>query len=139
MFAGEMMKVAYERLFVAFYAWSLKVDGKKGGYNVYYATLMMSFALFLNISSVTMIIDMLVPNTLLLELTNLSKVWWILSIVLFSTANYLYFASDNRFRRLIVASGQNADDLAKRSHRNTLIYMVASVALVILLLIVGFE
>ena len=40
--SGEVIKTAYERLFLAFYGWSLKTDGDKGAYNVYYATLMLT-------------------------------------------------------------------------------------------------
>jgi hypothetical protein len=133
---GTVMRSAYERLFVAFYGWSLKVDGKKGGYNVYYASLMLSLALPLNVASVVMIVDMLVPHPFLLRVTKISKTWWVLMLAGFAASQYLYFRRGDRYRELIAVYGGSEDGLAKGSYRMLLAYMASSVALVVVLFVV---
>jgi len=130
-----MIKAAYERLFVAFYGWSLKVDGKKQGYNVYYASIMLSLALFLNFASIAMIVDVLLPHSFLSSATKISRYWWVLIMITLTAGQYLYFSRGKRYQRLIVAYGHNEDRLVNAPHWKLLAYMVTSLALVIVLLV----
>lgn len=137
MLNGEraVIRSAYERLFVAFYGWSLKVDGRKGGYNVYYASIMLSLALILNVASISMIVDMLVPQPFLLRATQIPKVWWVLGVVAFMALQYLYFRRGDRYRTVIVALGKTESGLANGPHGKLIAYMVLSVMVVVGLLV----
>lgn len=131
-----MIRRAYERLFAAFYGWSLKVDGKKGAYNLYYASISLSLALIFNIASIAMIIDMLAPQPFLARLTQIPRSWWVLCFVVFMALQYLYFRHGDRYRAVVVANGPTEDRLAKGSHGGLIAYMVLSALTVIGLLVV---
>lgn len=131
-----MIKSAYERLFAAFYGLSLKVDGKKGAYNLYYASISLSLALIFNIASITMLVDMLTPQPFLVRLTQTPRAWWVLGFVAFMASQYLYFRYGDRYRAIVVAHGPTEERLAKGPHGKLIAYMVLSVLTVIGLLIV---
>lgn len=128
-------KEVYERLFVAFYGWSLRVDGKKGGYTVLYASMMLSLALILNIAGVAMIADMVSPRPFLVYLTHVSKIWLIFGIVAFMSVHLLYFLHDDRYRRAIAKYGPTEDQIAKRSPGKLIVYMIISLVSVVGLMI----
>lgn len=134
-----MIRKAYERLFVAFYGWSLKVDGGKGGYNIYYASIMLSLALFMNIGSVAMVVDLLAPRPFLMRVTQIPKVWWILGFITFTALQYFYFHHGDRYRRLIAAYGPTEERLAKGPHGKLIAYIVLSVILVVGIAALGLE
>lgn len=130
-----MIRSAYEGLFAAFYGWSLKVDGKKGTYNIYYASISLSLALILNIASVAMIVDMLTPQPFLVRLTQASRTWWVIGFMAFAALQYLYFRYRDRYRAVIAAHGPDETRLANGPHGKLIAYMVLSVLTVVGLLI----
>ena len=131
-----MIRSAYERLFVAFYGWSMKVDGNKGAYNVYYASIMLSLALILNVACVAMIVDMLVPQPFLLSVTQIPRAWWVVGFVALMALQYLYFRHGDRYRTVIATHGQTVSGLAAGPHGKLIAYMVFSVVAVVGLLFV---
>ncbi len=134
--SGEVIKTAYERLFLAFYGWSLKTDGDKGAYNVYYATLMLSLGLLLNLAGIALLADRLVPHPFLPYVMQLSKIWWMIFMVAFAAIQYLYFSQGNRYRKLVAAYGQSKEGLRDGAHVKVLGYLAASFVLVVVLLFV---
>lgn len=130
-----MIKIAYEKLFAAFYGWSLKVDGKKGAYNLYYASISLSLAMIFNVASIAMIVDMLAPQPFLLRFTQTPRAWWILGFAAFIALQYLYFRHGGRYRAVVAAHGPTEDSLANRPHWKLIAYMVLSVLIVIGLLV----
>jgi hypothetical protein len=132
-----VIKSAYERLFAAFYGWSLKVDGRRGISNVYYASISLSLALMLSAVSVAMIIDMVTPEPFLLHLVRTSRAWLILGYLSLTVLQYLYFRRRNHYRAVIVAHGPTEDSLANGPHWKVIAYMVLSVLAVVGLLVLG--
>lgn len=131
-----MIRRAYEALFAAFYGWSLKVDGKKGAYNLYYASISLSLAMIFNLACLAMIVDMLAPQPFLLRITEAPRVWWLLGFAAFIASQYLYFRHGDRYRAVVVAHGPTEDILAKGPHGKLIAYMVLSVLAVVGLLVV---
>jgi len=121
-----MIKRAYERLFAAFYGWSLKVDGKQSGDNVYSAVISLSLALFLNLITLAIIVDMLSPIPYLERATQVSSLWWILGAVAFTAVQYFYFRNGNHYRKVIAAFGPTEKHLAQGPHWKLIAYMVLS-------------
>jgi hypothetical protein len=122
-----MIQRAYERLFAAFYGWSLKVDGNAGDYNVYYAVFSLSVVLMLNFATLAMIVDDVSARPVLSHLiTDDSGVWWILGAIAFTAWQFFYFRNGDRYRKVIAANGPTEKDLAQGPHWKLIAYMVLS-------------
>ena len=130
-----MIRNAYERLFVAFYGWSLRVDGRKGGYSVYYASIMLSLAIILNVASITMLVDMLGPHSFLRRATQTPRIWWVLGFIAVMAVQFLYFRHGDRYRALIASYGPTEDRLANGPHWKLIAYMVLSFIVLVGLLV----
>jgi len=122
-----MIRGAYERLFAAFYGWSLKVDGNAGDYNVYYAVFSLSVTLFLNILTAGLIGDMLSPVPFVERAADVSKVWWAMGMIAFTASQCFYFRSGYRYRKVIAAYVPTEKHLAQGPHWKLVAYMVFSV------------
>jgi len=134
-----MISKIYESLFVAFYGWSLKVDGNKGGFNALYASLMLSLALLLNLAAATMVADLLAPRSFIGRITVPYKTWWVVGFGVFTASQCLYFSFGGRYRKLIAQVGRSEEDLEKGPHWKLVAYMVLSVVLVAALMITRFN
>lgn len=132
-----MIRRMYERLFAAFYGWSLKVDGRKGAYNVYYASISLGLALILNVAAIVIVLNMLTPLPFLMPAVQAPKIWWIVGFVALMALQYLYFRYKDRYKQVIIAHGPTEDRLAKGPHGKLIAYMVLSLVTVIGLLLSG--
>ena len=119
------------------YGWSLRVDGRAGSYNVYYATLSLSLGLILNIASILVVLEMLTGGELIPDPSKVSKLWLTLPFVAFTAANYIYFRSRNRYKKLIRTYAGSENDLASAPWGVPVAYMATSLALFIGLLFIG--
>ena len=128
---------AYERLFVAFYGWSLKVDGgPHGAYSVYFATLMLGLALLLNAAALLIGLELIFGWPLIPEYQDSSLVWWIAAVAAYYGLQFLYFHWQGRYRKLIVRHAGSEQLLAKTKSAPILVYMVSSLVVVILLFLI---
>lgn len=130
----DAVKSAYERLFVAFYAWSLRVDGKKTGlYNVYYAALMLSLALLLNFSCVLMALELISGWQFLTRFLRVPKVWIAIIALIFAISQFLYFSVGARYQDLVRRHSVNERALIQAPRKALLTYMILSVMAVVAL------
>lgn len=134
----EFIMTAYERLFLVFFRWSERVNGRES-HNVYYASLMLGLALLVNAASVLLVAEILFDQPLLQAVSSVSKLLLTPLVVLYFWLNYHYFRSGNRYQRIVDAharDGQGSDAFLGRIGG---IYALISVFLLIALLFIRLE
>jgi hypothetical protein len=122
-----MIRAAYERLFVAFYGWSPKIDPNAGGFNVYYASLMLSLALLLNAATIAIVLELLTGRQFLHWVAQTPRVPLGIVFVIYSFSQYLYFRWNDRYQALVVAHARDELSLAREPRKTVVAYMVLSV------------
>lgn len=134
----ESKTTAYERLFLVFFRWSERVNGRES-YNVYYASLMLGLALLLNVASVLLIAEILFDRPLLQAVSSISKLLLAPLVVLYFWLHYRYFQSGKRYQRIVdthAREGQGSDASLGRIGG---LYALISVFLLIALLFIRLE
>lgn len=132
-----MILSAYERLFVAFYGWSLRVDGRGSSwYNVYSASLMLSLGSLLNIAAFLIFLEMLSGVPILTRFAQFSnsRIWVVLAVIAYASMHFLYFGSGGRYRALVSKYAGDEQTLLATPKKGLIAYMALSVSLVITLL-----
>jgi hypothetical protein len=129
------MQSLYERLFVAFYGWSLKVDGRAGPYHAYYASLSLSLGIILNLASLLMALELISGWRVVPSAGQVSKLWVALTSLAIVAVNFLYFRKGQRYKKLVRTYAGSDELLAAMPSRALIAYMVLSFLLVVGLLI----
>lgn len=133
------VKAGYERLYVAFYGWSLRVDGNDGKFNILYATLMLSLAQLINVATIIVIVEMATGWLTIGDVAAIPKSWWIGLAVAIAGSQLLYFGSHERSKKLIALHAGSEGALRKRAPWKIVAYMIASYAGFVVLIFVRFN
>ena len=127
-----MIRLVYEYLYFNLYQWSVKINGKEY-YNNYSASLMLTLLLFVNLTTLDLILNAFtgwaLPDSIVLKVIVVSL------MIIISIANYRYFTYDNRYIKLI----ERYDSVKSRSNLVVGCMVFGSLGLLFLTSFIGLE
>ncbi len=132
-----MISSLYDRLFVKFYGWSLKVDGPSGTYTVLYASLSLSLMLLINLASLVVLLDLLFGWPLMAFVIGHSVLWVVAVAVAIAAFNVLHFRHRRRYKKLVTSYAGSEKALAAEPYKALIAYMVLSYVLFVALVFVS--
>jgi len=126
-----MIKSSYEYLFYLFYKWTIWINGEKN-YPIYYASLMLSLAVILNIFSLMMVVELFSIYAPLSFVVSRSKYFLVVFSVAILGLNYLYFSRKNRW--VVIVEKFNKGGKGERALIKAGVYMAGSLFCLVALL-----